>query len=1116
MAGNSEKIDEIIDTAATSTQYKTLVGQVDDLDAKFVALTKEVIAFNKAVADSKGFADFTKNTAAAAVASEKLIDVQNQSSVANIKAQQELKILETLQNKKVVSDNQLTASNARAAAAQEKASQAATKALSPYQQLSKELDKQRLAAKDLGVQYGLNDPRFLKAQEGVLKLDDQLKKLDKSLGQNQRDVGNYAENVKSALESFYEELDKIIPGAGKFSRTVVEGFNKISESAKHTKKDVTDFTQGGFGFKPIIADAPSQIANTGGIAANTVAVEENTAANIENVTAVEADTAAQAEKATVTIAVTDAETGSTAATVEGSAALGVLGTTFALFSTAAFVATIGSAVYYLEQFKSTSNTVTANLAGLKNVVASFGGSIVNRVFGEKSDQEKERLELLKTMSVWERVKYQLSHPVRADINVKDSFTSGKEAEKQKIALANIEELEEAENGQLTAEAERERALSKDKILDISIRQEHLKEAQKIENEILENQKNTANRTIETAIALSQKLKKLKPEQLAALRNEDPAEAFQAAQELALNGRQFTEQAFEVFKDGIRKKISYEQNAANELVRIQNDRDNMQLRADLGLARAQDRLDKARVQSALDAAKLILGNDQSSYDEKIKANQDFVNDSIKLLQIQKRNELDSAGLGSTRGGKDSRTEAVTRLAIETETQNGINKVRTEGLKNAQDIQKKQNDEVTKEYKRRYDEAVGAEKAIIDLVKSAGNERLLNIDEEYSKESTAIAALYTTGVINAETYNSRILELQQSTNAKRLQAQIETQKKLIAIQAVGLVNGTSDPKELQSAAEALVKFQIAASDLVTKTEIDNIHKVEQVRKENADLTKQLSVEGIDLIKELIDNGYQAQIEALQAQAQGITDNANLQKEAVDRGLLSNKQKADQDKVIDAQTASSKLALSNQEKDIKVKEAKFNKAISLVNIAISTAESVAKIEAAIAVAEAQATLYLSNPLTAALYPGIAALIAAQQVEVGLTIASGVAQAAIVAAQPIPKYAKGTKSHPGGRGIVGDEGFELVAYPDGRTFLSADKPTVMDMPEGTTVIPHLETIKALAQIKYAGGQSIDIREVAALLRENNKYQKQIASKPAGNRNLVNDLVAAQQIMDRRNSYFK
>ena len=72
----------------------------------------------------------------------------------------------------------------------------------------------------------------------------------------------------------------------------------------------------------------------------------------------------------------------------------------------------------------------------------------------------------------------------------------------------------------------------------------------------------------------------------------------------------------------------------------------------------------------------------------------------------------------------------------------------------------------------------------------------------------------------------------------------------------------------------------------------------------------------------------------------------------------------------------------------------------------------------------------------------------------AMGAAQVAIIAAQPIPKYAKGTKDHPGGLAIVGDGGKKEGIVTDNGLFITPDKPTLVDLPAHAQVIPDLSYI--------------------------------------------------------------
>lgn len=59
-----------------------------------------------------------------------------------------------------------------------------------------------------------------------------------------------------------------------------------------------------------------------------------------------------------------------------------------------------------------------------------------------------------------------------------------------------------------------------------------------------------------------------------------------------------------------------------------------------------------------------------------------------------------------------------------------------------------------------------------------------------------------------------------------------------------------------------------------------------------------------------------------------------------------------------------------------------------------------------------------------------------------------------PVPAYAKGTESHPGGPAILGDGGgSELYRTPSGYTGLSPATDTMMNLPKGTQVLSHTDT---------------------------------------------------------------
>ncbi|SDM14627.1 phage tail tape measure protein [Sediminibacillus halophilus] len=88
------------------------------------------------------------------------------------------------------------------------------------------------------------------------------------------------------------------------------------------------------------------------------------------------------------------------------------------------------------------------------------------------------------------------------------------------------------------------------------------------------------------------------------------------------------------------------------------------------------------------------------------------------------------------------------------------------------------------------------------------------------------------------------------------------------------------------------------------------------------------------------------------------------------------------------------------------------------------------------------------------------------------------------VPHYAEGTEGHPGGLAIVGDgkginAGPELIQSPDGKLGLSPDKPTLVNMEKGTSVLSAKETRPLLDLIpKYAFGIG-SLKEAAGKVKD-------------------------------------
>lgn len=146
----------------------------------------------------------------------------------------------------------------------------------------------------------------------------------------------------------------------------------------------------------------------------------------------------------------------------------------------------------------------------------------------------------------------------------------------------------------------------------------------------------------------------------------------------------------------------------------------------------------------------------------------------------------------------------------------------------------------------------------------------------------------------------------------------------------------------------------------------------------------------------------------------------------GAISTEEAESRKRAAEVRTKQKHDELEKQKAELEQRQAKWQKANSIVQTTIATSLAIMQ-------AFAQA-----GPIAGAV---LAAVIAAM----------GAAQIAIIAAQPVPKYAKGTKDHPGGLAIVGDGGRQEVIETDNGAYITPSVPTLVDIPKRARVIPNL-----------------------------------------------------------------
>lgn len=220
----------------------------------------------------------------------------------------------------------------------------------------------------------------------------------------------------------------------------------------------------------------------------------------------------------------------------------------------------------------------------------------------------------------------------------------------------------------------------------------------------------------------------------------------------------------------------------------------------------------------------------------------------------------------------------------------------------------------------------------------------------------------------------------------------------------------------------------------------------------------IENIEKEQEANDEAYDKEIERIES----LEEN----------GAISTEEAEARKRAAEDKTAAKNAELEKKKAALQEKQAKWDKANSIVQAGIATALAITKA--------------LPNLVLAAL--------------VG---AMGAAQIAVIAAQPIPRYAKGTKDHPGGLAIVGDGGKKEGIITDNGLFVTPDKPTLVNLPAHAQVIPDLSYIYDKDGLTSDYGmiekKLKDMRESGIVVNVNNDYSSLEREMKGNTRQLQN-----------------
>jgi len=337
--------------------------------------------------------------------------------------------------------------------------------------------------------------------------------------------------------------------------------------------------------------------------------------------------------------------------------------------------------------------------------------------------------------------------------------------------------------------------------------------------------------------------------------------------------------------------------------------------------------------------------------------------------------------------------------------------------------------------------------VETLEKENEDAIEQINEETAVRLNAVNRRYQ-GELALAKGNTEEIERIRADHAKEVE-NIEQQS------AMRIAQQTIDTLERQVAMEKLSdeeREEIAKKLAEAKRDLDNmvtenLEKTldEQVQaekdaadkiKEEEDRKKELAQEWIDTITdgigkvaEFMDAMYDNQI----SKVQELIDEEQARYEAevnhidwlADRGAITTEEAEIRKRDAAERTAKAQEALEKRKAALEYKKAVVEKANSVAQAAIATALAVTKALPNIALAAVVGAL-------------------------------GAVQIATILAQPIQKYAEGTKGkgHPGGLAVVGDGGRSEVVMYGNRAWITPDSPTLVDLPRGAQVLPDADKV--------------------------------------------------------------
>lgn len=461
--------------------------------------------------------------------------------------------------------------------------------------------------------------------------------------------------------------------------------------------------------------------------------------------------------------------------------------------------------------------------------------------------------------------------------------------------------------------------------------------------------------------------------------------------------------------------------------------------------------KAKVQAARSAAKEIANDEKETFNFRLLSQVDFEETGNELAKIDYDKKV---SLAKGASGKIA--------AAQSEYQRDLEKYQREAREVEINIREGANKALQKLLKQGLDDLNQKEKDEVQTIINANSDKLASIELYRSQAAQITAEQYADGIINKKQYEQQLLDIEAQAAADRLKVEIEGLKKIIAKEKDYLSFGVGTNQQLGADERKLANLEISLSKLTTDAKIKDKEKVAEASKRLRDTEQQIAQETLSIGVAIIDGMFTKRLNVIQSEIDASEKKKAFDIENVNNSVLSEQEKADKIAIINARADAQQTALEQKQRQEKLRQAKFDKAASIANIAMSTSVAIMKTYAEFG------------------FPVGVPLAIAQG-------AIGALQIATVLATPLPTYWTGTDYSKSGPAVTDELGPELYIPKSGKPFIGSDKPNIKNLQAGTRIIPHHELVKMTAKPELNPVVNGSVIDVSAIVSSQDKTATKI-----------------------------